>query len=81
MSPTPSKSADTLDRAALAVAVGKLSPLTLEQVERLFGAVSAANKVAVWRFLNMKREQQESIWTVWQHLRLGCPEARVEAVE
>ena len=81
MRDAPRPAADGLDRAALAVAVGKLSPLSLEQVERLFGAVSAANKAAVWRFLNMRREQQESIWDVWRHLHRQCPEARVEAVE
>lgn len=52
-----------IDRAALEAAVEERSPLSLSQVERMFGgAVTAANKAQVWRLINMSRNQQSSLW-------------------
>lgn len=71
----------SLDRASLEAAVAERSPLTLAQVERLFGgAVTAANKAVVWRFLNMSHNQQMSCWQVFLRVQSAAPDARVEAV-
>lgn len=70
-----------LDRAALEAVVAERSPLTLAQVERMFGgAVTAANKAVVWRFLNMSHNQQSSIWQAFLRLQPTMLDACVEAV-
>lgn len=70
-----------LDRAALEAAVAKLSPLSLQQVEKMFGGeVTAANKAAVWRFLNMSHNQQRSLWDVHVRIRMIAPDVKIEKV-
>ncbi len=70
-----------IDRSALASTVKQKSPLTLEQIEKLFGGeITAENKAAVWRFLSMAPNQQQSIWQVYCVTRHLTDRFTVEAV-
>jgi hypothetical protein len=70
-----------IDRTALSAAVKQKSPLTLEQIEKLFGGeITAENKIAVWRFLSMAESQQLSIWQVYCVTRHLTDRFTVEAV-
>lgn len=71
----------TIDRARFARAVADHSPLTIAQIERLFGGeVTAANKALVWRFLQIEQHQQQTVWAAVAVLRCIAPEVQVEAV-
>lgn len=70
----------SLDREALIKAVEERSPLTLSQIERMFGVASETNKAAIWRYINMVPNQQLSIWQVHLRIRQDCPDVKVEAV-
>lgn len=69
-----------MNREAFEKAVAELSPLSVAQVEQMFGEVNESNKAAVWRTLNMPHHQQLSIWQCFLHLRKTCPDMKVEAV-
>ncbi len=70
----------SLDRAKLEQAVKEKSPLSLEQIERMFGGVSAENKAVVWRFLTMPDFQQSAIWNSFCYLKHVAPDAKIEAI-
>lgn len=69
-----------INRSAFEEAVSSKSPLTVEQIELLFGPVNQDNKAVVWRFLSMSRQQQFSIWQVYCKTKDFAPDFRIEAV-
>ncbi len=70
----------TIDRTKLEESVKALSPLTLAQIERMFGPADETNKAAIWRLINMVSHQQLSIWQAHLRLRQDCPGVKVENV-
>jgi hypothetical protein len=69
-----------IDRTKLAETVSEKSPLSLDQVEKLFGEIGADNKAVVWRFLNMARCQQDSIWQAYLRVKHIAPEFKIENI-
>ena len=71
----------TVDRAALAAEIAKRSPLSPQQVERLFRGVTPENKADCWRFLTASREGQTLVQNWAIHLRnTVAPDVWIEAV-
>lgn len=70
-----------ISKTALEAAITANSPLTLAQVERLFGGeVNPANKATVWRFLNLTHPQQMEVWQAYLRLSGGAYNFQVMAV-
>lgn len=81
MSKDHGRSRMTVDRDALAKAVSEKSPISLANLESLFGEIGEGNKAALWRFINMSAQQQMAYWHVHQYLQKTiAPDARIEAV-
>jgi len=70
-----------VDREKLALAIAERSPLSLSQVERLFGGeVTDDNKAAVAKFLQMSHNQQKSCWGVYCRVHHDAPDFTIDAV-
>jgi hypothetical protein len=69
-----------IDRTKLAQTVAEKSPLSLDQVEKLFGTVTGENKAVVWRFLSMHKSQQDSIWQCYLRVKHIAPEFKIENI-
>lgn len=70
-----------MNRDAFEKAVATHSSLSVQQIERLFGVLSNDNKAVIWRYLNMSRQQQQSVWSVYCVLHHHCPDMKVEAIK
>ncbi len=69
----------SIDREALAKAVAEHSPLTMAQIEAMFGADIAQNKRALWEFLQKPAVHQKSAWQTFLRVQHYFPEAAVLA--
>lgn len=69
-----------IDRDRLEAIVKERSELTLDQLESMFGPITASNKKHLWNFLQMPLHQQQSVWNCRCYLRDLAPDHRVEAV-
>ncbi len=72
-----------VDRQKLQEAVKANSSLSLEQIEAMFGRVTEANKLQVWRYLTqMSPEQQKAIWDCHWYLKKSlAPDVKITSVE
>jgi hypothetical protein len=65
------------NRDLFAEAVAKLSPLSVEQFESLFGGeVTAGNKALAWKFMNLPEKHQFTVGYVKRH----CPQAQIASI-
>jgi len=57
------------------------SPLTLAQIGRMFGAVDASNKRAVWDFLKLSDKEQTVLFFEVARVQRSFPQAVVYGVK